>query len=229
MRRVTQNIHSEDIWNLRSLSVPETTSLFDLPSPLLMRTSPNLFQQKTNRVALNSLRSSSLPAHPILNEMASGTIAPTATPAAQKGLQPLRRRRSDNKQLEKETSWARMHTDSQHMWLQPEPTFSFPIPYSCTAILLFFLAVPAYVGPECLSASDIQWEHEIFIFYFCSESSTHLEIYQILSFCGIYSFLSSPARDLSQPEGLWLKWQSFLSSLVLVLSSVCLMYLQPPK
>lgn len=93
--------------------------------------------------------------------MALGMIALTAMQAAQKGLQTLRRMKSDNKQLEKETSSAGMHTDSQHMWLQPElATFSFPVLYSCTAILLSFLALPTFIVPECLSALDIQQGYE---------------------------------------------------------------------
>lgn len=65
-----------------------------------------------------------------------------------------------------------------------------------------------------------------FLFFFlllCSENSTHPKTYQIVSVCSIYSFLSSPNRDLSWPGGLCLKLQSFLSDLVLVLSSICLM------
>lgn len=186
---------------------------------------PQPVSAKRNWVALNRQRSS-LPAHPTLNEMSSGTIAWPAVPAVQKGLQPLRRR-SDNEQLEKETSSAQKCADSEHIWLQPEPTiFCFPIHYSWIAILLFFLAVPTCIVPECLSPSDIKWRHEELFFSFlllCSENSTHLEVYQILSVCGIYSFLPPPTRDPSCPEGLCLKLQSFLSDLVPVLSSVCLM------
>lgn len=62
--------------------MPETTVLFDLLSLLLMTASPNLFQQKST-----ALLEKKLFASPPYFESALGTIALTAMPAAQKGLQ----------------------------------------------------------------------------------------------------------------------------------------------
>lgn len=192
---------------------------------------PQPVSAKANWVTLNSLRRSSWSAHTILNEMTSGTIALTAMPAAQKGLQPLRRKRSDNKRLEKETSSARMRTDSQHMWLQLRTSNYFlsnPLFLHSYFALLF--GCSTCVRPECLSALDIQQgREELFFFALLWKQHSSQNTSDIVCLWYLQLPVISSRRPLLALEGCG--WSCSLFCLAQFWScpafALCQMYLQP--